>query len=137
MHRLSVTAWVEACWTFNLPPNLSRLKPLLNDLCVGASTQTVEGREVWWVAAGLTQLGGALNELREKHASVLSSNPTLIWQQHIVSATDPGFWPVWKLEQQHELNEDESSIRVRAGFNPRYELAPAPSNSNVAIPMFL
>lgn len=138
VRRLSVTAWVEACWTFNFPPNLSRLDPLLQQLSSGCSTQTIGGRETWWISAGIHQLSEALKELRGKHRELLSKNPTLIWQQHIVSATDPEFWPLWKVDTNDQLDEDQNAIMVRAGFHPQYDLPPAPSGSTLAtLPMFL
>lgn len=93
--RTAVTTWVEASWRYNLPPNLSRLIPLLNDAKSETPPATVQGRELRWVVHGLRQLSDALNELRDDYGATLKENPSLIWQWNIQAATEPGFWPVW------------------------------------------
>lgn len=126
VRRLAVTVWVEACWTFNLPPTISpQLIIALEQLPSNCSPTTIEGRELWWIYASMGQLSEALKELREKHRDTLVQNPTLIWQPHIVSATDPDFWPLWEIGL-HEENEDgDEPIMVRAGFSPQREIPPA------------
>ncbi|KAF1976012.1 hypothetical protein BU23DRAFT_578826 [Bimuria novae-zelandiae CBS 107.79] len=44
--RAAVTTWVEASWRYNLPPNLSRLVPLLEAVKQRTPPATVEGREL-------------------------------------------------------------------------------------------
>ncbi|KAF2692106.1 hypothetical protein K458DRAFT_381930 [Lentithecium fluviatile CBS 122367] len=78
--RAAVTAWVEASWRYNLPPNLSRLVPLLSDLKACIPPATVEGREIRWVVQGLRELSNALNELKEEFGTTLRENPSLVWQ---------------------------------------------------------
>jgi hypothetical protein len=135
LNRHAVTAWVEACWTFNLPPNLSPLRRTLHNLCSDHPTHTVEARELHWITVGLHQLATALNDLREKHEHLLSDNPTLIWLPHIKAATDPSFWPVWTVGKPDGFVEDESTIVVRSGFNPQYPITPQIATSGPSYPM--
>ncbi|KAF2266654.1 hypothetical protein CC78DRAFT_531460 [Lojkania enalia] len=93
--RTAVTTWVEASWRYNLPPNLSRLVPLLISIRKDIPPATIEGRELRWVVQGLRQLSDALNELRGDYGVTLKENPSLIWQWNIQAATEGGFWPVW------------------------------------------
>lgn len=138
LRRLSVTAWVEACWTFNFAPDLSRLDSLLQPFSSGCSAGSSEDRETMWVSAGVHQLAEALKGLREEHRELLSTNPTLIWQQHIVSATDPAFWPTWKEDENDRLDVDGRMIVTRAGFLPQDDLPPAPSGTpSTNLPVFL
>jgi hypothetical protein len=78
--RITVTTWVEASWRYNLPPNLSRLIPLLLHIKAEMPPATIEGRELKWVVQGLRQLSEALNELRELYGASLGENASLIWQ---------------------------------------------------------
>ncbi|ORY12258.1 hypothetical protein BCR34DRAFT_306723 [Clohesyomyces aquaticus] len=93
--RAAVTTWVEASWRYNLPPNLSRLVPLLLTTKSEIPPATIEGRELKWVVHGLRQLSDALNELRGDYGFTLKDNPSLLWQWNIQAATEGGFWPVW------------------------------------------
>lgn len=93
--RSTVTTWVEASWRYSLPPNLSRLIPLLINIKSEIPPATIEGRELRWVVHGLRQLSDALNELRGDYGATLRDNPSLIWQWNIQAATEGGFWPVW------------------------------------------
>lgn len=114
--RAAVTAWVEASWRYNLPPNLSRLIPLLSALKSEMPPATVEGREIRWVVHGVRELSEALNELKEEYGTTLRENPSLIWQWrgsggvpshvpglrafggatgHGHGGRGGGFWPVW------------------------------------------
>ena len=97
--RLAVTAWVEASWRYSLPPNISRLVPLLSELKSQLPPATAEGRELRWVIGGLRQLSDALVELKSEFATTLGENPSLIWQGNIRG------WPVW----------DERRAAVRSG----------------------
>lgn len=78
--RGAVTTWIEASWRYNLPPNLSRLVPLLDALKNQIPPATVEGRELRWVVHGVRELSEALNELKEEYGTTLRENPDLIWQ---------------------------------------------------------
>ncbi|KAF1960373.1 hypothetical protein CC80DRAFT_292716 [Byssothecium circinans] len=78
--RAAVTTWVEASWRFNLPPNLSRLVPLLDAVRAHVPPATVEGRELRWVVHGMRELREALNELKDEYGTTLRENPGLIWQ---------------------------------------------------------
>ncbi|KAF2117823.1 hypothetical protein BDV96DRAFT_570977 [Lophiotrema nucula] len=93
--RAAVTTWVEASWRYSLPPNLSRLVPLLLTTKSEIPPATIEGRELRWVLHGLRQLSDALNELRGEYGVTLRENASLIWQWNIQAATEGGFWPVW------------------------------------------
>lgn len=93
--RTAVTAWVEASWRYSLPPNISRLIPLLLIIKSEIPPATVEGRELRWVVHGLRQLSDALNELKGDYGTTLRDNPSLIWQWNIQAATEEAFWPVW------------------------------------------
>ncbi|KAF2467048.1 uncharacterized protein BDR25DRAFT_267857 [Lindgomyces ingoldianus] len=93
--RAAVTTWVEASWRYSLPPNLSRLVPLLINIKSEIPPATIEGRELRWVVHGLRQLSDALNELRGDYGFTLRDNPSLVWQWNIQAATEGGFWPVW------------------------------------------
>ena len=93
--RLATTAWVEASWRYNLPPNISRLMPLVSTLKDTIPPNSNDGREIKWVFQGLKQLSEALNELRNDYGATLGQNPSLIWQWNIRSATEGTFWPVW------------------------------------------
>lgn len=95
--RLAVTVWVEASWRYHLPPNLSRLVPLVEGSKKNIWPRSIESRELSWVILGLKQLVEALNELRRDHNVHLRANPSLIWKRNIQSATDAMFWPVWDL----------------------------------------
>jgi hypothetical protein len=96
--RIAVTIWVEASWLFSLPPNLSRLLPLLTNLKSEIPPATTEGKELRRVIQGLRRLNDALDELRKEHGAAMRENPGLIWQGgmwdgRVVSRG--GFWPVW------------------------------------------
>ncbi|KAF2018188.1 hypothetical protein BU24DRAFT_166726 [Aaosphaeria arxii CBS 175.79] len=92
--RVAVTTWAEASWRHSLPPNLSRLIPLLSAIKSELLPSTMEGREIRWVIQGLRELSEAMSELREEYGVTLRENPSLIWQW---SGTDGnrGFWPLW------------------------------------------
>ncbi|KAF2184456.1 hypothetical protein K469DRAFT_185232 [Zopfia rhizophila CBS 207.26] len=93
--RPALTTWVEASWRYDLPPNLSRLVPVITTMKSEIPPATIEGRELRWVVHGLRQLSEALNELRGDYGVTLRENPSLIWQWNIQAATEGGFWPVW------------------------------------------
>jgi hypothetical protein len=132
--RHTVTAWVEACWTFNLRPDLSCLRLNLHNICSKYSTHSANARELHWVKAGLTQLAAALNDLQEKHEHALSDNPTLIWQPHIKAATDPKFWPDWTEGSPDNVVEDKRTIVVGSGSKPQYQLRQErPTNATIAM----
>ncbi|CAI6338080.1 unnamed protein product [Periconia digitata] len=76
----AVTAWVEASWRFNLPPNLSRLIPLLEALKAVVPPATVEGRELRWVVKGIRELCGACRELRDGFGTAVGKDPGLVWR---------------------------------------------------------
>ena len=78
--RMAVTVWVEASWRYSLPPNLSRLVPLLENLKSRTAPATIEGRELRWVVHGIRELSEALNELKDEYGTTLRENPSLIWQ---------------------------------------------------------
>ncbi|OCL01351.1 hypothetical protein AOQ84DRAFT_383830 [Glonium stellatum] len=105
--RFAVTTWVEASWRYHLPPNLSRLVPLVEASKKTISPQSIEGRELRWVILGLKQLVEALNELRKEHNVHLRANPSLIWKRNIQSATDAMFWPVWNSAPSDGTNMPE------------------------------
>ncbi|PVH94142.1 hypothetical protein DM02DRAFT_646105 [Periconia macrospinosa] len=46
---IAVTSWVEASWHFHLPPNLSRLIPLLEALKASVPPASLQGRQLRWV----------------------------------------------------------------------------------------
>ncbi|KAF2704768.1 hypothetical protein K504DRAFT_461026, partial [Pleomassaria siparia CBS 279.74] len=92
--RLAVTAWVEASWRYSLPPNISRLIPLLVNLKSEIPPATIQGRELRWVVSGLRQLSDALVELREGYGTTVGENPSLLWQG-TAQTTQGTFWPVW------------------------------------------
>ena len=123
LNRLSVTMWVEACWSFSMPPNLSKLLPIASYLYHERDMSASHEREKAWTGVGITTLVEALAELQEKHRMMLLSNPTLIWQRHIVSATDPAYWPTFLAEQEpDEFDEAPRLISVRAGVAPEDRL---------------
>jgi hypothetical protein len=99
LNRNSVTAWVEACWTFNYPPNIIRLRELVAGLSSQTPGSNSQEREVKWIATGLLQLVFALKDLTENHYRTLSLCPSAIWGNDITSVTDPGFWPVWEFQK--------------------------------------
>jgi hypothetical protein len=99
--RSAVTAWVEASWRYSLPPNVSRLIPLLCSIKSALPPATVEGRELRLVVQELRDLSGHLMVLKNEHGTSLRENPSLIWQM------DGGFWPVW----------DERSIALSDGLD--------------------
>jgi len=78
--RSAITAWVEASWRYNLPPNLSRLVPLLSNLKACTPSETIEGREIRWVVQGVRELSCALNELKEEFGTTLRGDPGLVWR---------------------------------------------------------
>jgi hypothetical protein len=78
--RSAVTTWVEASWRFNLPPNLSRLVPLLDALRSQVPPATIQGRELRWVVHEMRELCDALTELKDMFGTTLRNNPSLIWQ---------------------------------------------------------
>ncbi|PSN68713.1 hypothetical protein BS50DRAFT_490737 [Corynespora cassiicola Philippines] len=94
--RPALTAWVEASWRYSLPPNVSRLVPLLSELKAAVPPATVEGRELRWVVNGLRELGERLRELREWGVTV-GGNPSLVWQwdQRLGMGEGERYWPVW------------------------------------------
>ncbi|KAF2737363.1 hypothetical protein EJ04DRAFT_510470 [Polyplosphaeria fusca] len=93
--RVATTSWVEASWRYNLPPNLSRLVPLLNRVRSEIPPATNEGREIRSVVDALRQLSDALGELRNNYGVTLRENPSLIWQWNIQATSEGAFWPTW------------------------------------------
>ena len=116
-----VNVWVEMCCTFGSSPNLTHLSQQLKQLSSKFTQQTVEGREMWWISSGVHRLSHALLELRDKHHLHLVRNPTMIWQDHICSATDPVFWSNWETEIDDELTKGAAGVTVRAGMDPRFD----------------
>lgn len=82
--RRVVAIWVEACCSYLLSPNVSRLVPLVEKLRQNHQTQSLAGRELWWVCLGLQQVAAALDDFRAKHIIALKENRTLIWKVDIV-----------------------------------------------------
>ena len=104
--RMSVTTWVEASWHFRLCPRVSTLLKPIKSLREQLDPTSIEDREIWWIALGLEQLSRALEELRDRHAPSLNENPTIIWQECIMSATDPHFWPTLELDDEFDQVEE-------------------------------
>ncbi|KAF2441663.1 hypothetical protein P171DRAFT_418371 [Karstenula rhodostoma CBS 690.94] len=77
--RAAVTTWVEASWRYNLPPNLSRLVPLLETVKSRTPPATVEGRELRWVVHGVRELSEGLNAVREGWGHRVREDPGLVW----------------------------------------------------------
>lgn len=77
--RAAVTTWVEASWRYNLPPNLSRLVPLLEAVKSRTPPATVEGRELRWVVHGVRELSEGLNAVREGWGHRVREDPGLVW----------------------------------------------------------
>ncbi|KAJ4357854.1 uncharacterized protein N0V89_002431 [Didymosphaeria variabile] len=77
--RAAVTTWVEASWRYKLPPNLSRLVPLLEVVKSKTPTATAEGRELRWVVHGVRELSEGLNAVREGWGTRVKENPGLVW----------------------------------------------------------
>jgi hypothetical protein len=101
--RSAVTAWVEASWRYSLPPNVSRLIPLLCDIKSALPPATVEGRELRLVVQELRELSDQLIVLKHEYGITLRENPSLIWQMEGV------FWPRWderSISPSDVLDED-------------------------------
>jgi hypothetical protein len=62
--RLSVTAWVEASFRYNLPPTLTRLVGPLADLKGEIPPATVEGKQVRFVVNEMRELSERLVEVK-------------------------------------------------------------------------
>lgn len=77
--RAAVTTWVEASWRYNLPPNLSRLVPLLEAVKQKTPPATVEGRELRWVIHGMRELSESLNAVKEGWGHRVREDPGLVW----------------------------------------------------------
>lgn len=77
--RAAVTTWVEASWRYNLPPNLSRLVPLLESIKQRTPPATVEGRELRWVVHGMRELSEGLNAVKEGWGHRVREDPGLVW----------------------------------------------------------
>lgn len=77
--RAAVTTWVEASWRYNLPPNLSRLVPLLESVKQRTPPATVEGRELRWVVHGVRELSESLNAVKEGWGHRVREDPSLVW----------------------------------------------------------
>lgn len=77
--RAAVTTWVEASWRYNLPPNLSRLVPLLEAIKQRTPPATVEGRELRWVVHGMRELNEGLNAVKEGWGHRVREDPGLVW----------------------------------------------------------
>jgi hypothetical protein len=90
--RVSVTAWVEASFRYNLPPTLTRLVGPLADLKGEIPPSTVEGRQVRFVVNELGELSRRLVEVKRGCEGVMRRNPSLIWQ----GDGGEGFWPLWE-----------------------------------------
>lgn len=74
--RAAVTTWAEASWHYSLPPNVSRLVPLIINVKLSFPVDSAEYRELSAVVAELRDLNGALEELRERHvAAVIAAAP--------------------------------------------------------------
>jgi hypothetical protein len=76
--RKAVTAWAEASWRYNLPPNLSRLVPLLAELERCAELGMRE--EIGWVVRVVREVSVALIELKEECGTALRGDPGLVWR---------------------------------------------------------
>lgn len=92
--RPAVTTWVEASWLYSLPPNLSRLIPLLLNVKARMPLKDCEARELDGVIQAFRRLNDALAELKEKHGTTLTLYPSLIWQRNTPSSTEGAFWAV-------------------------------------------
>lgn len=77
--RAAVTTWVEASWRYNLPPNLSRLVPLLEAVKQRTPPATVEGRELRWVVHGVRELSEGLRAVKEEWGHRVKMDPGLVW----------------------------------------------------------
>ncbi|KAK4451278.1 hypothetical protein QBC34DRAFT_378602 [Podospora aff. communis PSN243] len=110
LDRYAVTTWVEAAYTYGQVPRLQRLAHALRHIdprssaCQGTTVASpssglehfsTETRERAWVHVGLRQLAAALDHVATIHSEDLLENPSLLWQQGIVRAIDPEFWPIW------------------------------------------
>jgi hypothetical protein len=93
--RSAVTAWVEASWRYDFPPNLSRLIPLFVDLEATVAATTPEGRELRWVIQGVGQLNDALQQLRLEFGAKLALYPGLVWRGGLHGGAGRSFWSVW------------------------------------------
>jgi hypothetical protein len=129
--RLTVTTWVEASWTYGLPPKLSRLVSLVEELRKQTIPKFLEDRELWWIALGLNQLGEALRDTNEKYHMLLKADPTSIWKKDITAATDSKFWPVWDEDVNIEGADQRNMPRTGAGFQLDARLAAMPMLSGV------
>jgi hypothetical protein len=116
--RAAVTVWVEGSWRYNLPPNLSRLVPLLSNLKACTPPATVQGKELRWVVEGLRELSNALNELKEEFGTTLRENPSLVWQWR-------GLGNVWRMaSREGEVGSGGSRFRGAEGMDDvRVEVA--------------
>lgn len=129
--RLTVTTWVEASWTYGLPPKLSRLVSLVEELRKHTIPKFLEDRELWWIALGLNQLSEALRDTNKKHHMLLKADPTSIWKKDITAATDSKFWPVWDEDVNIEGADQRNMPRMGAGFQLDARLAAMPMLSRV------
>ncbi|KAF2273239.1 uncharacterized protein EI97DRAFT_436295 [Westerdykella ornata] len=93
--RGAVTAWAEASWHYSLPPNVSRLVPLILNVQGAFSVESTEYRELNGVLAALRQLNGALEELRARHGAAVMAAPGLIWRREL-HREESRFWAVWE-----------------------------------------
>ncbi|KAF2491068.1 hypothetical protein BU16DRAFT_142721 [Lophium mytilinum] len=96
LDRLAVTAWVESSWRYRLPPNLSRLVPLMERLHASIALRKNETRELGWVILGVKELRDALNDLRSNHLASLSAKPSLIWERGALAKGSESYWPLWQ-----------------------------------------
>jgi hypothetical protein len=114
--QISVTVWVEACWTFAFKPNLDQVFYQMAPLKQRVRPDSPESRELLWVIRGLNQLMEAVRELCSKYDHVLIARPRMIWHHDISSATDPEYWPVWSDDPvKIKPSTDEASL-VPTGF---------------------
>jgi hypothetical protein len=104
--RSAVTAWVEASWRYSLPPNVSRLIPLLNGLKSQFPPATIEGKELRWVIQELRELSGKLMTLKTDYGITLKENPSLIWQ----GIGDGTFWPIWDERARAHSGDGEDEL---------------------------
>lgn len=116
--RLTVTIWVEACWTFRLSPSLTRLIEESKHLADIPHPIPADQRELIWTLRGLETLSHALDNLKPV-SPYIGAEPSRMWLPHIRVAQDPEYWPNWNFEVQHRPEPPRpSSVTGGAGFLP-------------------
>ncbi|KAH7394217.1 hypothetical protein DE146DRAFT_122734 [Phaeosphaeria sp. MPI-PUGE-AT-0046c] len=133
--RQTVTMWVEACCIYDLTPKLQTTAKALGYLRHYGSRNTMEGREMMWVAAGMQQLAGALDYLLERYPQV-TQDSSLIWTPFITDAHEKNYWPDWE-DEDSEYSGDGRGPRPIGQADFRPDPGELPSRSRSFIPPYV